>query len=178
MIVTRIDHDFPLFRAHTPQWASQPLSGAGAAKLGGRLNRPGIHALYLATSAETAIAEYQQDDPLMPPLTLVKYLARLSSVVDFRGGYVPGEWDPLWQELTCNWRGLLMLDGVEPASWSLGDIVLAAGHCGILFPAQRAVGTNLVLFVDDLGPDDMIAVHDPALTLPLDRSSWRAPNSK
>jgi RES domain-containing protein len=47
------------YRAHTPRWASEPLSGAGAARQGGRPNRAGVHALYLATSQETAIAEYQ-----------------------------------------------------------------------------------------------------------------------
>jgi len=178
VIVTNIDRDFPLFRAHSPKWASQPLSGAGAAKVGGRLNRPGIHALYLATSAETAIAEYQQGDLLMPPLTLVSYQVQLASVVDFRGGYVPGEWVPLWQELTCNWRGSIMLDGIEPGSWSLGDAVLAAGHSGILFPAQQAIGTNLVVYVDAMGTGDHIAIHDPSGSLPRDQTSWRAPPPK
>ena len=45
-------HDLPpgttLFRAHTPQWASRPTSGAGAAAKGGRFNREGIEALYLS----------------------------------------------------------------------------------------------------------------------------------
>lgn len=36
------------FRMHTPKWASAPLSGAGAAEHGGRANRPGVEALYLA----------------------------------------------------------------------------------------------------------------------------------
>jgi RES domain-containing protein len=33
-----------LFRVLTPRWAFQPLSGAGAAKQGGRFNRPGQQA--------------------------------------------------------------------------------------------------------------------------------------
>jgi RES domain-containing protein len=172
MIVTTIDPSVALYRAHTPQWASQPLSGAGAAKKGGRLNRPGVHALYLSLTTEGAIAEYTQDEPLMPPCTLVAYRAQLSSVVDFGSGYDPASWDPLWQELTCNWRGTLMLDGIEPPSWSLADMAIVAGHCGIRYPAQRACGLNLVVYTDAVRPPDYVAAHDPGERLPRDRSSW------
>jgi RES domain-containing protein len=41
--------------------------GAGAAEQGGRVNRPGTHALYLALDPETARREYQQLSQLMPP---------------------------------------------------------------------------------------------------------------
>jgi RES domain-containing protein len=44
MIVTQLDR-ITAYRVHTPKWASVPLSGAGAATHGGRLNRPGIEAL-------------------------------------------------------------------------------------------------------------------------------------
>jgi hypothetical protein len=36
------------YRMHLPKWAAMPVSGAGAAVHGGRANRPGTHALYLA----------------------------------------------------------------------------------------------------------------------------------
>ncbi len=36
------------YRMHTPRWATAPTSGAGAAAHGGRANRPGVSALYLA----------------------------------------------------------------------------------------------------------------------------------
>jgi len=53
--------DFPanitLFRAHTPKWASQPTSGAGAALKGGRFNREGVGALYLSLDEITALRE-------------------------------------------------------------------------------------------------------------------------
>ena len=48
------------YRMHSPMWATMPTSGAGAATAGGRANRIGVPALYLALDAETAIAEYQQ----------------------------------------------------------------------------------------------------------------------
>lgn len=172
MIAGSVDESQTFYRAHTPEWASQPLSGAGAARNGGRLNRPGTHALYLSTSADTAIAEYRQGGPLMPPLTLVAYRARLSSVADFSRGYEPGRWDPLWQELSCNWKQLRMLERIEPPTWTLADMVLAAGHSAILYPSLRGTGTNLAVYLDALRPADRLTHMDPGHLLPRDRSSW------
>lgn len=45
------------YRVHSPRWASAPTSGEGAARHGGRANRPGISALYLALEPETALLE-------------------------------------------------------------------------------------------------------------------------
>ncbi len=124
MILTELGGPAHFFRAHTPEWASQPLSGAGAANKGGRLNRPGNHALYLSDSADTAIAEYQQLSPLMPPLTLVTYQVVLHRVVDFSAGFDPEHWTPLWQELTCDWRRLAFYEAerVNPFP-TLGDVL-------------------------------------------------------
>ena len=41
------------YRMHTPRWATAPTSGAGAAAHGGRANRPGTPALYIALEPET-----------------------------------------------------------------------------------------------------------------------------
>ncbi len=172
MILTALDGSTLFYRAHTPEWASQPLSGGGASKHGGRLNRPGVHALYLADSMESAIAEYQQLDPLMPPCTLVTYRVTLGAVVDFRAGYAPNLWSPLWQELSCNWRRMALIERTEPPSWVLADQVLSEGHAGVLFPAQRSSGVNLVIYLDALTPPDSVTVHDPDAKLPRDRSSW------
>jgi RES domain-containing protein len=56
MIVTQLER-ITAYRVHTPKWASMPLSGAGAATQGGRANRPGVEALYLALDVQTAIDE-------------------------------------------------------------------------------------------------------------------------
>jgi RES domain-containing protein len=172
VILTRLEGPARFYRAHTPEWASQPLSGAGAAKVGVRLNRPGVPALYLAATHSTAIAEYQQLSPLMPPLTLVAYELDLGPVVDFSGGYDPAHWPPLWQELMCDWRRLAFSERTEPPSWVLADEVLAAGHRGVLFPSIHGAGLNLALYLENLSPDDRITVHDPNATLPRDRASW------
>ena len=56
------------YRVLTPKWGHAPTSGAGASQHGGRANRPGIDALYLSLDLPTALAEYQQIDPLMQVL--------------------------------------------------------------------------------------------------------------
>ncbi|WP_422620224.1 RES domain-containing protein [Rhodoferax ferrireducens] len=66
-----------------PRWAVAPTSGAGAAKHGGRANRPGVEALYLAMETETAVREYQQVSTLLPPGTLTSYRLTAAPVVDF-----------------------------------------------------------------------------------------------
>ena len=43
------------YRMHTPRWATAPTSGVGAAAHGGRANRPGTLALYLALVKVTLV---------------------------------------------------------------------------------------------------------------------------
>jgi RES domain-containing protein len=71
MILRPLQPAQTFYRVNTPRWAYRPTSGAGAAKVGGRFNRPGVDALYLSRRIETATVEYQQDKSLMPPGTLV-----------------------------------------------------------------------------------------------------------
>jgi RES domain-containing protein len=75
-----------LYRIHNPRWAYLPTSGAGAAKHGGRANRPGVEALYLSSDVDTALAEYQQAAPVLPPGTIVSYTVSLSKIADFSAG--------------------------------------------------------------------------------------------
>jgi RES domain-containing protein len=162
------------YRMHTPRWATAPTSGEGAAAHGGRANRPGVSALYLALEAETAVREYQQLSPLMPPGTLVSYTVRLAPVVDFRAGYDPSRWPDLWEEFHCDWRELWFNQRVEPPSWVLADETLGAGAKGILFGSGLAPGgTNLVVFNDMVAMDDTLQVYDPTGALPKNQDSWR-----
>jgi RES domain-containing protein len=132
-----------------------------------------VHALYLAADAETAIAEYQQVSSLLPPGTIVSYQVALRPVVDFLGGYVGGEWEPLWQDFFCDWRKLALANRVEPPSWVLGDIAQQSGAKGVLFPsAVRRGGVDLVIYTAALTPADTLKVHDPAGDLPRNQSSW------
>lgn len=162
------------YRMHTPRWATAPTSGAGAAAYGGRANRPGVSALYLALESETAVREYQQLSPLMPPGTLVSYTVRLAPVVDFRAGYGSSQWSDLWEEFHCDWRELWFNQRVEPPSWVLGDDAIAASAKGILFPSRLATGgTNLVVFNEQLTADDTLQVYGPTGALPKNQDSWR-----
>ena len=160
------------YRLITPRWSVAPTSGDGAAVHGGRANRPGLPALYLALEPDTAIAEYQQLSSLMAPATIVNYTVTVDRVVDFRGGFDPAHWDPLWEDFTCDWRKLWFNDRIEPPSWVLGDDVLAAGGKGLLFPStKRPGGTNLVLYNSALDAGDVVP-YDPAGALPKNQASW------
>ena len=162
------------YRMHMPKWAAVPASGAGAAAHGGRANRPGTHALYLALEPVTAIREYQQASTLLPPGTLVSYTVQLSKVVDFRGGYQPGAWPELWEEFACDWRELWFNRSIEPPSWVLADEAIAAGAKGILFASTvEPGGVNLVIYTELLDAQDHLEVHDPAGALPRNQDSWR-----
>lgn len=161
------------YRMHVPRWAHAPTSGAGAAKHGGRANRPGVEALYLALDIDTAIREYQQVSSLLPPGTLTSYQLSVDAIADFTAGYDAALWPPIWEDFHCDWRELWFNQRVEPPSWVIGDEVIAAGGKGILFPsALRAGGVNLVLYPAMLGAVDSLAVFDPGNALPKTQASW------
>lgn len=116
MIFTALE-DIAAYRMHTPKWAVAPTSGEGAAAHGGRANRPGVAALYLGLDTETAVSEYRQISPLLPPGTLVSYQVTATPIVDFRLGYTSSQWDPLWEGFSCDWRELWFNRRVGPPSW-------------------------------------------------------------
>lgn len=173
MILTSLDKRVA-YRMHAPRYANEPTSGAGAGRHGGRANRPGVPALYLALDFGTAIKEYQQLSTLMPPGTLVNYEVTVDQVVDFRSGYKSSQWEPLWEDFHCDWRDLWFNQHIEPPSWIIGDQVIAAGGKGILFQSSvNAGGTNLVLYTDTLASTDSVVAFDPAGVLPKNRDSWK-----
>ena len=162
------------YRMHTPRWAHSPTSGAGAGKQGGRANRVGVNALYLSKESQTAVSEYQQLSSLMAPGTLVCYELNIGPVLDFTNGYQSGEWDELWEDFFCDWRSLWFDKRIEPPSWVLGDIAIAAGAKGILFSSRLpAGGVDLVVYTDQLGPGDILKPYDPTALLPRNADSWK-----
>ncbi len=71
----------------------------------------------------------------------------MGPVADFRQGFDPSHWEPIWEDFTCDWRELWFNQRVEPPSWLIGDEVIAAGAKGILFQSRLNVGgTNLTLY--------------------------------
>lgn len=171
MILTRLVN-LTAYRMHHPRWAVTPTSGAGAARHGGRANRPGVAALYLALDVETAVKEYQQVSTLLPPGTLVSYQVTLEPVVDFRAGFNASHWEPLWEDFHGDWRELWFNQHIEPPSWVIGDEVIAAGAKGILFPSRLSGGSNLVLYPETFLATDSLTVFDPGQALPKNQDSW------
>jgi RES domain-containing protein len=153
-------------------WSFAPTSRAGAGTYGGRANRPGLDALYLSLELETALAEYQRLDALMPPGLMVSYKVSIDPIVDFRGGF-SSSWDELWQEFYCDWRKLHFHLNMKPPSWIIGDRVHAAGAKGILFDSTIANGTNLVIYTDSLTGADSVEAYDPNNALPKNQLSWK-----
>jgi RES domain-containing protein len=166
--------DAVFHRYVTPKWAFVPTSGAGAAAEGGRFNRPGVEALYLAQSAETALEELKQGASIVPPATLIAFKITVAEIVDFSSGFNPAVCAPEWADWTCAWKKIARIDKKVPPSWRLADAVITTGYRGLLFPSTRHPGgINLVLYPQNLKPDDAIHFHDPDGRLPTDQSSWR-----
>ena len=174
MKLVALGPDEVFYRYLTPKWAYLPTSGAGATAGGGRFNRPGIEALYLAQSPQTALEEYKQGSSLPPPVTLAAYHVNTSNVVDFSDGYDPAVWDATWKDWNCDWKYIARFERRTPPCWPLSDAVISAGYAGILFPSTRHIGgTNLVLYAANFAcAGDTPAVHDPDGALPQNQSSW------
>jgi len=174
MILRELGDGDALYRVIVPRWSHAPTSGAGAARKGGRFNRPGLEALYLSKDAITALEEYRQHELLLPPGTLVTFLVGPLLVVDFSAGFESGRWEPIWADHGCNWRRIAFEERRDPPSWVLGDLAVGAGAAGIAFPsAAHPGGINLVLFNSSRLPPRMLRVHDPDGRLPDDARSWR-----
>ncbi len=172
MILTRLGPEAPFYRALTPRWAHLPESGAGAAAVGGRFNRPGVESRYLAETAEGALSEYSQESTLLLPTTLATFLVTAEQVVDFSGGYNAEHWSPLWAEAYCNWNGLAFLENIEPPSWAIGDLVRAAHLAGILYRSARDPAQRCLVLYPELANTFTAPVHDPGRRLPRNADSW------
>lgn len=164
-----------VYRAHDPKWSFDPLSGEGAARLGGRFNPVGVPTLYTSVGVETAIAEVSKGG-LCPPVTIVAYLVDCADVVDLSTAAARRKAKIASRELDCPWEAFLA-NGQTPPSWDLASRMIASGAAGLLVPsfAPNAAGTNLVLWKFGPDPPYRIVVHDHLGRLPRDQSSWSSP---
>lgn len=161
-----LEEDATFYRVIAPSYASMPLSGMGAARQGGRFNRPGQEALYLALTDATALAEYRQDNPWLRPGTICTFFVRQLRVADLSGGFDPARWPALWADYAVDWREEWFGHGIEPPTWYMADDTILAGLDGILFPSQSYPGgTNLVIYGSSTRSHNQLRVYDPDNTL-------------
>ena len=173
MILTELPPNTILLRAHTPRWSAYPTSGKGAAVYGGHFNREGVEALYLSLEPATALGEYQQASPFLPPCTLCSYRVHLSQMVDLYQLDRTGNWHELWHDWRDDWRVSRYELHIEPPTWVLSDMVLAKGYTGITFPSiVMPGGTNIVIYPEMMREEDWIEVIDPDGALPGNQDSW------
>lgn len=156
------------WRVLAPRWAHLPLSGDGAAAVGGRYNTPGTPALYLAADLETAVAEYEQS-LLVRPGTFCAYDVGGGRIADLmRKPQLAGGVDP-----HCAWRTIWLERRERPPTWDLVDRLLEQGFHGARAPsAARTQGVNLVLWQWNQRGRPKVSALDPANDLPVDQRSW------
>lgn len=161
------------WRMMVPRWSHAPLGGEGATVRGGRFNRPGLAALYLAETPETAFAEYQQGMFRMPrPGTLVGYEVDVLNMLDLTDESVLSALGIAATVLSCPWKLLRAQKAVVP-SWELADRLIADKTACIRAPSFASpAGGNNVVFWSWSAPPDLVTVYDPYDDLPRGRSSW------
>ena len=135
----------PLWRMLSIRYQRSPLSGEGAALHGGRWNRTGQPALYLARDPATAVAEFYQGLP--KPGTLAPYTLTSSAIADFTDGHGGPRDAAVAAAIEAEWKQIALIDGDTPPGWSLAEAAIEAGAEGALAPSvQNAGGVTLVLW--------------------------------
>lgn len=154
-----------VYRAHNPTWAWAPESGEGAARNGGRWNRPGIPVLYTSETVATAWAEYQQGFAgRTQPVTICTYEVDSQPVVDLNNPEVQRILDEQfagWQ--TEDWL-TKKLRGEEAITWRIVDRLVESGYVGIRVPSYAPnrpdEGSNVVFFDWSPEPPTQVRVID------------------
>lgn len=148
------------YRALTPRWSHDSLSGEGAAITGGRVNPVGYAALYLSSDPKAALYEAAQSQIILPPRTVSTYQISIDPVVDFSEDWNEQDWSSEWSAWNMNWRKAWNIDKLRPQTWEIAERLISDGTKGLLFPSLKAKGhTNLVVFLTNVEDADQITVH-------------------
>ena len=167
-----IDWKRRCWRMLAPKWAYQPLSGAGAARHGGRFNEVGTEALYISEDYITAISEYEQELGIRPG-TLCAYDVDLKGIVDLTNPQVQTICSISPDTLKCPWKEIWLISKQHPPTWDLETRLIAEDYAGIRVPSVRHVdGINIVLWRWNDRPDRHIRALDLQNDLPTNQSSW------
>lgn len=159
-VAAPVPQDRVAWRVVSPRWMHAPLSGDGAARHGGRWNRPGQRALYLSEQVETAFAEYQQELGVRPG-AFMAFRIEGATLADLASSAGQREWGVEPADLVAAWKALAWVEGAEPATWRLADR-LSPAHPGVRVPSvQYSGGTNLVLWRWNIPGAPQVTVLDP-----------------
>ncbi|RYD99736.1 MAG: hypothetical protein EOP61_14380 [Sphingomonadales bacterium] len=164
------------FRAHDPNWAWSPLSGAGAALKERRFNWPGLETLYLSLGFNTVFREVSAGFAhRLTPYVLCSYDVDCEEIADLRTDAGRSSMKVTLDDLACAW-GDALIAGRKPASWGVVRKLIDDGHAGMLVPSfangANADDVNLVLW--RWGPDlpHKVMVYDPTGKLLKNQLSW------
>jgi RES domain-containing protein len=120
---------------------------------------------------DTAFAEYHQD--IQRPGTACGFDVEIGPVLDLREGAALQALGATPAERLCPWKTIWLLQRMDPPTWRLADRLIAGGAAGILVPsAQRAGGTNLVLWCWNDHPGRKVTAFDPQGDLPRTQDPW------
>ena len=67
---------------------------------------------------------------------------------------------------------LAFLEGIEPPSWAIGDLVRDAGYAGILYRSARDPLLRCLVLYPEHADRFLAPVHDPDRRLPRNADSW------
>ncbi len=164
------------YRGHDPAWSFTPISGDGAARIGGRFNRRGEPTLYLSLDVMTSFGECTQGfTHRLQPLTMCEYDVDCEDVADLRSEASRAAEGVDLVDLACAWLSF-QIAGRQAPSWGVVDRLKATGRSGMLVrsfaPGATDGNVNLVLW--RWGPDRpyKVEVFDPSGRLPRNELSW------
>jgi len=160
------------WRMLAPRWSSEPLSGGGAARHGGRFNAQGMPALYMSEGFTTAIAEYEQDLGIRPG-TLCAYDVAATPIADLTDQGTLAALDVSAATLASPWKQIRLIEKTTPPTWTLASHLFDLGFAGLRAPSVRSPGANLVLWRWNDAPGRTVAALDPLGDLPTDQRSWQ-----
>ncbi len=160
-----------LWRAFVPRWAYMPLSGAGAARFGGRWNAVGQPAVYAAREISTAWAEYNQGFVQHPAL-LVQFELEGAVLVDLTDDDTLAHYELTGEIHQCEWR-MLLDEGKSVPTHDVAARLLADGHDGAIYPSVMSPGGTCVVLWrwNEAGAPSLRAI-DPEGRLPRSPASW------